>query len=62
MAAEALTFSDYPFLAELGLEEENPGVYNGTWGGKGEVYTSYAPMNGKPIARVRFGTEEEYEA
>lgn len=49
------------FLKELGLEEENPGVYNGKWGGKGEVYTSYAPYNGKPIAKIRFATEEEYE-
>lgn len=29
----------YSWLKELGLSEENPGVYNGTWGGKGEVRT-----------------------
>jgi aldehyde dehydrogenase family 7 protein A1 len=60
MASE-LTFHEYPFLAELGLKEENPGVYNGTWGGSGELLTSYAPSTGKPIARVRSGTPEEYE-
>jgi len=60
-SAEPLTFSDYPFLKELGLEEENPGVYNGKWCGSGETFTSYSPYNGKPIARVRFATEEEYE-
>uniref|UniRef100_A0A8B9QFK8 Aldehyde dehydrogenase 7 family member A1 n=1 Tax=Apteryx owenii TaxID=8824 RepID=A0A8B9QFK8_APTOW len=27
----------YAWLRELGLEEENPGVYNGRWGGSGEV-------------------------
>ena len=27
----------YAFLKELGLEENNLGVYNGTWGGQGEV-------------------------
>lgn len=27
----------YSWLKELGLSEENDGVYNGTWGGKGEV-------------------------
>ncbi|MEE6507779.1 hypothetical protein FKM82_030702 [Ascaphus truei] len=26
----------YSWLKELGLKEENEGVYNGTWGGKGE--------------------------
>ncbi len=27
----------YAFLKELGIEKRNPGVYNGTWGGSGEV-------------------------
>ena len=27
----------YAWLKELGLSEDNDGVYNGTWGGKGEV-------------------------
>ena len=27
----------YSFLKELGLEEENKGVYNGQWTGSGEV-------------------------
>ncbi|KAG9353818.1 hypothetical protein JZ751_011942 [Albula glossodonta] len=27
----------YSWLKELGLHEENDGVYNGTWGGKGET-------------------------
>lgn len=27
----------YAWLKELGLQEENEGVYNGTWGGRGEV-------------------------
>lgn len=27
----------YAWLKELGLKEDNDGVYNGTWGGKGEV-------------------------
>eukprot|EP00753_Platysulcus_tardus_P007696 PLAT15397.1.p2 GENE.PLAT15397.1~~PLAT15397.1.p2 ORF type:complete len:526 (+),score=252.21 PLAT15397.1:35-1579(+) len=64
MAEEAapLTFSDYPFLAELGLEEENSGFYNGEWGGSGEVYTTVNPSNGKPIARIRHATLEDYES
>ncbi|KAK2823548.1 hypothetical protein Q7C36_020148 [Tachysurus vachellii] len=51
----------YSWLKELGLSEENPGVYNGTWGGKGEVVTSYCPANNEPIARVRQATLAEYE-
>lgn len=27
----------YAWLRELGLQEENPGVYNGRWGGSGQV-------------------------
>lgn len=56
-----LTFHDYPFLKQLGLEEENLGVFNGAWGGKGEWVTSVNPTTGKPIARIRQATPEEYE-
>ncbi|MGH0171246.1 UNVERIFIED_CONTAM: hypothetical protein FKN15_060574 [Acipenser sinensis] len=51
----------YSWLKELGLKEENDGVYNGTWGGKGEVITSYCPANNEPIAKVRQATMQEYE-
>jgi len=57
----ALTFNEYPFLKELGLEEENQGMYNGKWGGSGEFHTSINPTNGKPIAKVRQATAAEYE-
>ncbi len=30
--------SKYSFLKDLGLEEENLGVFHGTWGGAGEVF------------------------
>ncbi|XP_048451067.1 alpha-aminoadipic semialdehyde dehydrogenase-like [Rhincodon typus] len=52
---------DYAWLKELGLKEENPGVFNGSWGGRGEVVTSYCPANNEPIARVRQATLEDYE-
>jgi len=58
----ALTYSEYPFLKELGLEEENFGVYNGKWGGSGEFLTAVSPTTAKPIARVRQATAEEYES
>lgn len=50
------------FLKELGLSEENAGVYCGSWMGSGDVLTSYNPATGKPIARVRQATVDEYEA
>ncbi|XP_071794789.1 alpha-aminoadipic semialdehyde dehydrogenase-like [Asterias amurensis] len=52
----------YPFLQELGIEAENAGAFTGSgaWGGKGELVTSYSPINGEPIATVRQGTVAEY--
>lgn len=50
------------FLAELGLQAENPGLYNGSWGGSGSILTSVSPTTGKPIATVRQATIEEYES
>jgi aldehyde dehydrogenase family 7 protein A1 len=58
----SLTFHKYPFLAELGLTEDNLGCYNGTWFGHGEVVTSINPASGEPIARIHCGTAEDYEA
>ncbi|XP_074138063.1 alpha-aminoadipic semialdehyde dehydrogenase [Sminthopsis crassicaudata] len=51
----------YSWLKDLGLKEENEGVYNGTWGGRGEVVTSYCPANNEPIARVRQANLADYE-
>jgi len=56
-----LTFADYPFLKDLGLEEENLGCFNGKWGGSGPVITNYNPATGKPLATIRCTTEDEYE-
>lgn len=36
----------YAWLKELGLREENDGVYNGSWGGRGEVCTTWANLCG----------------
>eukprot|EP00123_Amoebidium_parasiticum_P000589 comp11434_c0_seq1/m.5846 comp11434_c0_seq1/g.5846 ORF comp11434_c0_seq1/g.5846 comp11434_c0_seq1/m.5846 type:complete len:541 (-) comp11434_c0_seq1:88-1710(-) len=59
-ATEPLTYKDYPFLKELGIEEENYGVFHGKWGGRGPTVTSVNPATGKPIARVVEGTLEDY--
>lgn len=56
-----LTFDRYPFLAQLGLKAENPGVYNGKWFGSGEVITSVNPATNEPIASVTTGSLKDYE-
>ncbi|KAK2156045.1 hypothetical protein LSH36_223g03008 [Paralvinella palmiformis] len=51
----------YAWLKQLGLEVDNPGAFWGSWGGNGEVTTSYCPANNKPIARVTQGDEGDLE-
>jgi aldehyde dehydrogenase family 7 protein A1 len=61
-ARQNLTFNKYPFLKELGLQEQaNPGVYNGQWKGSGELITSFNPATNEPIATVRQGTVADYD-
>lgn len=57
MVESTLTFNEYPFLKELGLEEVNLGVYHsGTWAGNGPEFTSVNPHNNKAIAKIRMGS------
>ena len=37
---------------DLPTTGEIPGVYDGTWGGSGEVYESVCPTTGEVLARV----------
>ncbi|NP_001087698.1 alpha-aminoadipic semialdehyde dehydrogenase [Xenopus laevis] len=60
MSSLLINQPEYSWLKDLGLKEENEGVYSGTWGGKGEVVTSYCPATNAPIARVKQATLEEY--
>uniref|UniRef100_A0A3B3U5Z0 Aldehyde dehydrogenase 7 family, member A1 n=1 Tax=Poecilia latipinna TaxID=48699 RepID=A0A3B3U5Z0_9TELE len=62
MSSLLINQPQYSWLKELGLSEDNLGVYNGSWGGSGEVVTSYCPANNEPIARVTQATMAEYEA
>jgi aldehyde dehydrogenase family 7 protein A1 len=55
-----MAYSDYPFLAQLGLKEQNDGVYYGKWAASGKVVQSVDPSTGKLIASVREGTEADY--
>ncbi|CAF3829738.1 unnamed protein product [Rotaria sp. Silwood1] len=49
-----------PFLTDLGLEEENLGVFDGKWFANGQVIDSINPSTNEPIARVRQGSQEDY--
>ena len=57
-----LTFADYQFLAELGLDRVNDGCFDGTWRGSGEEVQEYSPITGKAVAKVRQGTKEDLES
>lgn len=51
----------YSFLKnELGLQEDNNAVYDGSWFGSGEVISSVCPANGHTIAKVRTGSIADY--
>lgn len=57
-----LSFSNYPFLADLGIKETNFGCYNGkSWVGSGKEAESVNPSNNKPIAKIKMANEDEYE-
>ncbi|TDH71026.1 uncharacterized protein CCR75_002397 [Bremia lactucae] len=60
MSVAPSRLAQFPYLSELGLEEENCGVYNGRWFGSGNLYTSLSPVNGQPIASIRSGTKSDY--
>lgn len=48
----------YAWLRELGLQEENPGVYNGSWGGRGQVREAARPSEGSGPAGIGPGWGE----
>lgn len=50
----------YSFLKDLGLQEDNLGVYNGKWSGSGEWIESVCPINNEVIARVKQGNVSDY--
>ena len=58
----ALTFKNFSFLKNLGLEERNLGCYDGhKWFGNGEVIRTYNPNTGEPLAEIVTGSEADYE-
>lgn len=61
-ASSGLAFDKYPFLAKLGLKEDNLGCWNGKeWVGNGPSYTSVNPSTGEKIANIKFGSSSDYE-
>ncbi|HEX6201240.1 MAG TPA: aldehyde dehydrogenase family protein [Thermoanaerobaculia bacterium] len=49
-------------LRRLGLEDENPGAFDGSWiAGSGEPIESLNPATGEPLAAVRTASAEDYE-
>jgi acyl-CoA reductase-like NAD-dependent aldehyde dehydrogenase len=59
----SLSFGEHPFLTELGLQETNFGVYHsGTWSGNGPTYTAVSPHDNRPIAHIKMGSADDYEA
>mmetsp|Transcript_11576 Transcript_11576/g.19705 ORF Transcript_11576/g.19705 Transcript_11576/m.19705 type:complete len:529 (+) Transcript_11576:45-1631(+) len=57
----ALSWHQYAFLKELGLEENNYGTYMGEWSSLGAKIASKNPASGEEIAYVSTTTKEEYE-
>jgi len=61
--SSALAFEKYPFLAKLGLKEDNLGCWNGkSWCGSGLTHTAVNPATGEKLARVKLGNSDDYES
>ncbi len=59
----AFSYSKYPFLAELGLKEDNLGAYyDGKWQASGsQEFKSINPVDETVIARTRTASLADYE-
>jgi len=49
------------WLEKLGIRDVNDGVFHGEWTAGGEVVEQTSPINGKPIAKVRLASADDYE-
>src|SRR3989441_9400197 len=49
------------WLRRLGIDDLNPGVFDGQWSATGDIVEALSPIDGKPLARVRLATAEDYE-
>ncbi len=48
-------------LKTLGIEDLNPGGFDGEWVGSGEILDIYSPIDGKKLGSVQQVTGEEYD-
>jgi aldehyde dehydrogenase (NAD+) len=48
-------------LEKLGLSEENDGVFDGKWRGRGAKIDKISPIDGKKLASVRTASADDYE-
>jgi aldehyde dehydrogenase (NAD+) len=49
------------YLTKFGIKTLNPGVFDGEWRASGPTTESISPIDGKPIARVREASADDYE-
>lgn len=58
-----MTYNQYPFLKELGLNEENNGCYaNGDWfSTSGKVQTAISPHTNANICNTKMAGMDDYE-
>lgn len=54
-------YDKHSFLADLGIEKQNKGVFYGEWCGSGKIVDSIDPATGDVIASVQEGTLQEYD-
>ncbi|XP_063983916.1 putative aldehyde dehydrogenase family 7 member A1 homolog [Diachasmimorpha longicaudata] len=59
MERNLVTDSRYGFLRQLGLTQENSGLFDGRWGGSGQLIDSICPSSGRTIAKIRESTPQE---
>ncbi|OQV21431.1 putative aldehyde dehydrogenase family 7 member A1-like protein [Hypsibius exemplaris] len=52
---------EFAWLRELGLKEDNAGVFSGKWEASGAVTQAINPSTNKAIANVKLGTSADYE-
>jgi aldehyde dehydrogenase (NAD+) len=59
--AKTTSSSTAALFKRLGLQANNPGVFNGAWSGGGKTLRSVSPIDGKLLATARLATAAEYE-
>ncbi len=48
-------------LAKLGIEKDNPGVFDGDWYGTGETIEVHTPIDGSVLATVKQANADEFD-